>query len=79
MTMAFAAAGIGQTYLERILGLGYLETQHKIQVHFLMVLGTGLLFTLGVALYLYDFFFLAPKRQPRREAWPAGEPTEAGA
>jgi hypothetical protein len=41
MTMAFAAAGIGQTYLERIMGLGYLETQHKIQVHFLMVLGTG--------------------------------------
>ena len=41
MTMAFAAAGIGQTYLERILGIGYLETQHKIQVHFLMVLGTG--------------------------------------
>ena len=63
MTMAFAAAGIGQTYLERILGLGYLETQHKIQVHFLMVLGTGMLFALGVALYLYDFFFLAPKRR----------------
>ena len=63
MTMAFAAAGIGQTYLERILGLGYLETQQKIQVHFLMVLGTGLLFVLGVALYLYDFFFLAPKRR----------------
>ena len=71
MTMAFAAAGIGQTYLERILGLGYLETQHKIQVHFLMVLGTGLLFVLGVALYLYDFFFLAPRRRAAPAAWPA--------
>ena len=49
--MAFAAAGITQTYLERILGLGYLDTQHKIQVHFLMVLATGLLFVLGVGLY----------------------------
>ena len=39
MTMAFAAAGIGQVYLERILGLGYLETQAKIQVHFLMLVG----------------------------------------
>ena len=39
MTMAFAAAGIAQTYLERILGFGYLETQAKIQVHFLMLLG----------------------------------------
>jgi nitric oxide reductase subunit B len=71
MTMAFAAAGIGQTYLERILGLGYLETQHKIQVHFLMVLATGLLFALGVSLYLYDFFFLAPKRRTAPAAWPA--------
>ena len=44
MTMAFAAAGIGQVYLERILGLGYLETQAKIQVHFLMLIGTGILF-----------------------------------
>ena len=62
MTMAFAAAGITQTYLERILGLGYLDTQLKLQVHFLMLLGTGLLFVLGVGLYLYDFFFLAPRR-----------------
>lgn len=59
MTMAFAAAGISQTYLERIIGLGYLETQQKIQVHFLMLIATGALFTLGVALFLYDFFFVA--------------------
>jgi len=76
--MAFAAAGIGQTYLERILGLGYLETQHKIQVHFLMVLGTGMLFALGVALYLYDFFFLAPKRRATPSAWPAPAPEPLG-
>jgi nitric oxide reductase subunit B len=76
MTMAFAAAGITQTYLERIMGLGYLETQQKIQVHFMMVLATGLLFVLGVALYLYDFFFLAPKARGTRPIWPdapAGE------
>ncbi len=63
MTMAFAAAGISQTYLERILGFGYLETQAKIQVHFLMLLVTGMLFTLGVALFLWDFFFLATSRR----------------
>ena len=60
MTLAFAAAGIVQTYLERILGLGFLETQRKMQVHFLMLAGTGLLFALGTALYLYDFFRYAP-------------------
>lgn len=59
MTMAFAAGGIAQTYLERIMGVGYLDTQHKIRVHFIMLIGTGSLFTLGVILYLVDFFFIA--------------------
>jgi nitric oxide reductase subunit B len=59
MTMAFAAAGLTQTYLERILGVGYLETQLKLQVHFLMLVATGALFVAGVALSLWDFFFLA--------------------
>jgi len=36
-----------------------------------MVLATGLLFVLGVGLYLYDFFFLAPKRRSAPAAWPA--------
>jgi nitric oxide reductase subunit B len=63
MTMAFAAAGIGQVYLERILGFGYLETQAKIQVHFLMLVATGTLFTAGVVLFLWDFFILAPRQR----------------
>ncbi len=61
MTLAFATAGIAQVYLERITGLGFLETQRKIQVHFLMLTGTGLLFALGVALYLWDFFVVSPR------------------
>jgi nitric oxide reductase subunit B len=61
MTLAFATAGIGQVYLERISGLGFLETQRKIQVHFLMLTGTGILFALGVALYLWDFFVVSPR------------------
>ena len=76
MTMAFAAAGISQTYLERILGFGYLETQSKIQVHFLMLVGTGILFTAGVALFLWDFFFLAPsQRRPAGMVSPQPIPT----
>jgi nitric oxide reductase subunit B len=77
MTMAFATAGITQTYLERILGIGYLETQLKLQVHFLMLVATGVLFTAGVALYLWDFFFLAGRpvavAEPERLA-PARSP-----
>src|SRR5262245_42407989 len=69
MTMAFAAADLTQTYLERILSIGYLETQQKLQVHFLMLVATGVLFTAGVALFLWDFFFLAgrPVTAPARE------------
>jgi nitric oxide reductase subunit B len=62
MTMSFAAAGIAQTYLERIMGLGYLETQLKIQVHFLMLIATASIFTVGVACFIWDFFRQAPVR-----------------
>ena len=55
MTMALGAAGITQTYLERILGFGYLEAQKKIQVHYLMWLGTAVIFAAGVAAYVWDF------------------------
>lgn len=64
MTMAFAAAGIAQTYLERIMGIGYLDAQHKIRVHFLMLLATGTLFTFGVMLSMIDFFFVRPSPGP---------------
>jgi nitric oxide reductase subunit B len=50
-------------YLERILGFGYLETQAKIQIHFLMLIATGLLFTAGVVLFLWDFFFMAVRQR----------------
>ena len=61
MTMAFAAAGIAQTYLERILGLGLPRdpaqdpgalpdgARHRASCS-----------SSASALYLYDFFFLAP-------------------
>jgi nitric oxide reductase subunit B len=77
MTMAFAAAGITQTYLERILSIGYLETQLKLQVHFLMLVVAGIVFVIGVALFLWDFFFLAgrPVTVPARaEPTPARSP-----
>ena len=64
MTMAFAAAGIAQTYVERIMGLGYLETQLKIQVHFLMLMAAGTIFTIGAGLFIWDFFRIAPLRAP---------------
>ncbi len=64
MTMAFAAAGVAQTYLERIMGLGYLETQLKIQVHMLMLTGAGIIFTVGAACFIVDFFRSRPRPAP---------------
>lgn len=61
MTLSFATAGIGQVYLERILGLGYLDTQLKIQVHFVMLVATASVFALGVALFIWDFFRYSPR------------------
>ena len=61
MTLSFATAGIGQVYLERVLGLGYLDTQLKIQIHFVMLVLCAMLFAIGVGLFIYDFFRYAPR------------------
>ena len=60
MTLSFATAGIGQVYLERIMGMGYLDAQLKIQVHFIMLIATASIFTIGVALFIFDFFRYRP-------------------
>lgn len=60
MTLSFATAGIAQVYLERIMGLGYLDAQLKIQVHFLMLVATASIFATGVALFIIDFFRYGP-------------------
>lgn len=61
MTLSFATAGIGQVYLERIMGMGYLDTQLKIQIHFVMLISTASIFSVGVGLFIYDFFSYRPK------------------
>ena len=70
MTLSFATAGIAQVYLERILGMGYLDTQLKIQVHFLMLILTASVFAVGVALFIIDFFRYAPRFQVIDEVQP---------
>ena len=61
MTLSFATAGIGQVYLERIMGMGYLDAQLKIQIHFVMLISTASIFALGVGLFIYDFFSYRPR------------------
>lgn len=61
MTLSFATAGIGQVYLERVLGIGYLDVQLKIQIHLVMLIACATLFAIGVGLYIYDFFRHVPR------------------
>src|SRR5690625_2294626 len=61
MTLSFATSGIGQVYLERVLGMGYLDAQLKIQVHFLMLVATASIFATGAGLFIYDFFRYPPR------------------
>ena len=72
-------AGIGQVYLERILGLGYLDAQLKIQVHFLMLLATAGVFTIGVGLFIWDFFRYRPRFEVVADAAEAVPVKPAGA
>ncbi len=74
MTLSFATAGIAQVYLERILGMGYLDVQLKIQVHFLMLLATASLFSVGVGLFIFDFFRYAPRFEVSDEKQPMLRP-----
>ncbi|MBK8955260.1 MAG: cbb3-type cytochrome c oxidase subunit I [Saprospiraceae bacterium] len=55
MTTAFAAAGVGQVYMERIMGMEFGDAQKEIQVHFFILVLTACLFTLGICMFIYEF------------------------
>ncbi|MDS1138948.1 cbb3-type cytochrome c oxidase subunit I [Pusillimonas sp. SM2304] len=74
MTLSFATAGIGQVYLERVLGIGYLDVQLKIQVHFLMLVATASIFVIGALLFIYDFFRYPPRQAPVEDDAPEAAP-----
>ena len=55
MVAAFAAAGVAQVYLERILGYDFGDVQNEIKVHFwVLIIGASVLAT-GIILYIIDF------------------------
>lgn len=55
MTTAFAAAGVAQVYMERIMGMEFGDAQKEIQVHFLILVLCGTLLTIGIGLFIYEF------------------------
>jgi len=55
MTLAFAVAGVTQVYLERRIGMDFVTVQKEIEVHFYGLILAALLFTSGIALFIWNF------------------------
>ncbi len=55
MTTAFAAAGVAQVYMNRIMGMDFGDSQNEIRVHFIILVLSATLFTAGVTAFIYEF------------------------
>ncbi|BAI75500.1 nitric-oxide reductase, cytochrome b-containing subunit I (plasmid) [Azospirillum sp. B510] len=64
MTFALTAAGIVQTHLQRVMGMGYMEVQEQIAMFYWLRLGGGVAVGIGVLLYLYAVFGPAREERP---------------
>jgi len=76
MTLAFAVAGVLQTYLERVRGEPYMVAQEPMRFWMLIVFAHGLLVLAGVVVTVWHLLTLAP---PRAVAAVAGTPARAEA
>ena len=56
MTVAFGVAGVAQVYMERILGVDFMVTQKEIEPHFMVLVLCATGFTIGIILFIYNFF-----------------------
>ena len=55
MTVAFGVAGVAQVYMERIMGVDFMETQKEIEPHFLILILCATMFSTGIILYIVNF------------------------
>lgn len=60
MGLAFGVAGVLQSYLERVMGLGFMTAQAQMQFWFGVVIGFGVIFLAGVLLTAADLLKLRP-------------------
>ncbi|CBS89935.1 cbb3-type cytochrome c oxidase subunit I [Azospirillum lipoferum] len=70
MTFALTAAGIVQTHLQRVMGLGYMEVQEQIAMFYWLRLGGGVAVVIGMLVFLYAIF--GPAREERPAAVAGG-------
>lgn len=60
MTLGFSIAGVLQTYIERVMGLGYMTAQSQMRFWFAILVVLGLTFLSGVILAVVDLVTLRP-------------------
>jgi nitric oxide reductase subunit B len=60
MGLAFGVAGVLQSYLERVLGLGFMTAQAEMQLWFKIAIAAGAVFLIGVITIIYDLLKLKP-------------------
>ncbi len=58
MAVAFSIAGVLQTYIERVMGLGYMTAQAQMRFWFAILITLGFTFLAGVILAVVDLFTL---------------------
>ena len=61
MTFTLAFAGVLQTHLQRVLGMGFMEIQSQIELFYWFRLGSGIFFLIGAFLFIYST--LGPVRE----------------
>ena len=55
MTMAFAAAGVAQVYLERIAGYDFMVAAKETEAHFFVLIIAATVFTTGIIMFIVNF------------------------
>ena len=68
MTLAFTIAGVLQTYIERVMGLGYMTAQTQMRFWFAILVVLGLTFLAGVILAVVDLVTLRPAAFTKKTA-----------
>ncbi len=62
MALAFALAGIVQTYFQRILGMDYLVTQGYMKLWYAVLWVCAWGFLIGAAIFITDYFSFGRER-----------------
>ncbi|HXH04529.1 MAG TPA: cbb3-type cytochrome c oxidase subunit I [Candidatus Competibacteraceae bacterium] len=64
MTFTLTFAGVVQTHLQRVLGMGYMEVQDQLALFYWMRLGAGLFVVLAAGMFIYALLGPAKEEEP---------------